>query len=162
VKCLECGAEPAEAQPFCGRCGAPTGMPAADPVPPRNRRPRIIAVAAVAAVGCLVIATIIISGRPSMSSRPRASARPVAPATSTATVRWTYDTGDGGEIRPAVAGGTVYVGSDDGTIYALDAATGRLRWTYTTGDSVGPSPAAAADTVYIGNDNGTVDALRAP
>lgn len=32
--------------------------------------------------------------------------------------------------QPAVAGGTVFVGSHDGTVYALDAKTGCVRWTY--------------------------------
>lgn len=34
---------------------------------------------------------------------------------------------------PVVAGGTVYIGSRDGAIYALDAATGRQRWRFQTG-----------------------------
>ena len=32
--------------------------------------------------------------------------------------------------QPTVAGGTVFVGSQNGTVYALDAKTGCLRWTY--------------------------------
>jgi polyvinyl alcohol dehydrogenase (cytochrome) len=32
--------------------------------------------------------------------------------------------------QPTVAGGTVFVGSQNGTIYALDAETGCVRWTY--------------------------------
>jgi len=32
--------------------------------------------------------------------------------------------------QPTVAGGTVFVGSQNGTIYALDAKTGCVRWTY--------------------------------
>jgi len=52
-----------------------------------------------------------------------------------ASARWTYDTG-AGVIRPAVAGGTVYIGSDDGTVDALAAATGPLRWAYTNAGSL--------------------------
>ena len=33
----------------------------------------------------------------------------------------------------AVASGVVYVGSDDGNVYALNAGTGALLWKYTTG-----------------------------
>jgi outer membrane protein assembly factor BamB len=127
--------------------------------------------AAGVAVACLVTAITIISGRPGTSSRPRASATPTTPATPSASVRWTYDTG-GGVIRPAVAGGTVYIASDDGTVTALDAATGRLRWTYTprswisselgTGweTYVVSGPAVAGGTVCISGD-GTVFALDA-
>ena len=32
--------------------------------------------------------------------------------------------------QPTVAGGTVFVGSQNGTVYALDAKTGCLRWTF--------------------------------
>ena len=52
----------------------------------------------------------------------------------------------------------------DGTVYALDAATGRLRWAYTTAGSVDSSPAVAGGTVYVGGvdgDDGTVYALDA-
>ena len=58
-----------------------------------------------------------------------------------------------------MAGGTVYIGSDDHKVYALDAATGRLRWAYYTGSSVDSSPAVAGGTVYVGSDNETVYAL---
>ena len=34
---------------------------------------------------------------------------------------------------PAVVGGFVYIGSDDGHVYALNAATGAKIWTYPTG-----------------------------
>ena len=36
---------------------------------------------------------------------------------------------------PAVANGVVYVGSFDGNIYALNAATGATLWSYSTGAS---------------------------
>ena len=50
-----------------------------------------------------------------------------------------------------MAGGTVYVGSGDSKVYALDAATGRPRWTYTTGGPVFAGPAVAGGTVYVGS-----------
>ena len=34
--------------------------------------------------------------------------------------RWRYETGVGVESSPAVVDGVVYVGSDDGYLYALD------------------------------------------
>lgn len=37
---------------------------------------------------------------------------------------WSYKTGNSVESTPAVANGGVYVGSNDGCIYALDADTG--------------------------------------
>ncbi len=52
---------------------------------------------------------------------------------------------------PTISGGTVYVGSGDGAVYALAADTGALRWKFKTGDVVHASPAVAEHTVYIGS-----------
>ena len=41
---------------------------------------------------------------------------------ATGHLRWTYTTGDQVDSGPAVAGGTVYIGSTDYTVYALKAA----------------------------------------
>jgi outer membrane protein assembly factor BamB len=60
-----------------------------------------------------------------------------------------------------VADGTVYVGSWDHKVYALNAANGHLAWTYTTGDEVQASPAVAHGTVYVGSWDDSIYALRA-
>ncbi|HEU5478572.1 MAG TPA: PQQ-binding-like beta-propeller repeat protein [Candidatus Tumulicola sp.] len=52
---------------------------------------------------------------------------------------------------PAVARGTVYIGSGDHFVYALDAASGALRWRVRTGNVVHASPAVSNGTVYIGS-----------
>lgn len=52
---------------------------------------------------------------------------------------------------PAIDANTVYVGSGDGNIYALDAASGALRWKFRTGNVVHASPAIANGMVYIGS-----------
>jgi outer membrane protein assembly factor BamB len=143
VRCLECGAETAETGQSCGRCGAPIGMPTAD-APSGDlrsgsasraiwRRPGIIAVAAGVAVAGLVTANTIISRETGTSSRPSAS------GTSSASARWIDDTGYY-DTRPVVAGGTVYIGNEIGTVCALDAATGRLRWAYTAGSYLASGP----------------------
>lgn len=51
---------------------------------------------------------------------------------------------------PAVWNGTVYFGSSDGNVYAVNASTGSLRWKFKTGDVVHSSPAVVGGTVYIG------------
>jgi outer membrane protein assembly factor BamB len=52
---------------------------------------------------------------------------------------------------PAVVAGTVYFGSGDGNVYALDAHTGQLKWKFATGDVVHASPAIADGMVFLGS-----------
>ena len=52
---------------------------------------------------------------------------------------------------PTISEDTLYVGSGDGNVYALDAASGALRWKFHTGDVVHASPAIANGLVYIGS-----------
>ena len=70
----------------------------------------------------------------------------------TGEVRWICHTGPSKVYsRPAVVGGTVYVGVDSRSgVLAIDAATGQdIRWTFPTGDGVVSGIVVAADTVYF-------------
>jgi outer membrane protein assembly factor BamB len=58
-----------------------------------------------------------------------------------------------------VAKGVVFVGSNDGNVYALNAATGTQLWSFTTGGSVGSSPAVANGAVYVGSNDGNLYAF---
>lgn len=62
---------------------------------------------------------------------------------------------------PTVANGTVYIGSGDQNVYALDAATGALKWSFATGDVVHASPAVANGLVYVGSWDRNVYAIDA-
>ena len=59
----------------------------------------------------------------------------------------------------AVASGVVYVGSDDGNVYALNASTGALLWQYSI--AAESSPAVASGVVYVSSEDGCVYALNA-
>jgi outer membrane protein assembly factor BamB len=77
---------------------------------------------------------------------------------------WTASTGGAVESSPAVEMlkyRTVYVGSDDGKLYAFDATLGTLEWTGATGGPVRSSPAVAGDLVYVGSDDGKLYAFDA-
>ncbi len=72
--------------------------------------------------------------------------------------------------QPLVAGDTVFVGSQDGTIYALDLATGCARWTYQAESEVRSSLSidiadgrvdGDAPRVYFGDFDGWVYAVDA-
>lgn len=60
---------------------------------------------------------------------------------------------------PAVTNDTVYVGSSDGNLYAVDANNGDERWRFATGGSVYSSPVVVNDRIYVGSTDGRVYAL---
>ena len=58
---------------------------------------------------------------------------PRTTVSDTGRMEWRYETGRGVWSSPAVGSdGTVYVGSDDGYLYAINPA-GTLKWSYQTG-----------------------------
>ncbi|MCS7119765.1 MAG: PQQ-binding-like beta-propeller repeat protein [Nitrososphaerota archaeon] len=74
---------------------------------------------------------------------------------------WTFRTG--GPIRSgvAVAGGIVYVGSDDNCLYAINLTTGEQLWKFETGHDVRSDPAVADGMVYFGSRDRTFYCLNA-
>ena len=57
--------------------------------------------------------------------------------------------------------GTIYIGSDDGTLYAINPNTGDKKWTYNIGNSLFGSPSIASDgTIYVVNNNGNLYAIN--
>src|SRR4051794_36091139 len=68
------------------------------------------------------------------------------------TLLWSYSTGGSIASSPALAAdGTIYVGSSDGNLYALNT-NGTVRWQYPTGGEVRSSPSVAPDgTIYVGS-----------
>jgi outer membrane protein assembly factor BamB len=71
-----------------------------------------------------------------------------------------FPTGDDIESSPAVgADGTIYVGSNDGNLYAV-RPDGTQRWRYPTGGRVRSSPALGVDgTIYVGSDDDYLHAV---
>lgn len=63
-------------------------------------------------------------------------------------------------FHPVVADGKVFYGSSaDGTVRALDAATGEERWVFFTGAPVRCAPAVWRDRLIVGSDDGYLYAL---
>jgi outer membrane protein assembly factor BamB len=62
---------------------------------------------------------------------------------------------------PVVAGGTLFVGSDNHSVYALDTGTGEVCWRFVTGGEVWSSPAWWQGRLYTGSQDGWVYCLRA-
>lgn len=77
------------------------------------------------------------------------------------TVDWTFEAGGQIWSSPVVSEGLVYIGSGDGNLYAIDAATGDEAWRYETDRRVEGTAAVARDTVYFGSFDRHVYALDA-
>ena len=85
--------------------------------------------------------------------------------TSAGTQRWTYMPGGPMSSSPALSadGATVYFGSYDHRLHAVNTANGQQRWAYDLGDEVrASSPLVASDgSIYIGCYDGRVHAVNA-
>ncbi|MBI1371613.1 MAG: PQQ-binding-like beta-propeller repeat protein [Phycisphaera sp.] len=76
-------------------------------------------------------------------------------------LKWTFKTGDGIKSSPVISFGKVYIGSDDGSVYALDQKTGRKVWSFKTEDAVEAPPTVHGSRLYVGSDDGEVYCLDA-
>lgn len=76
-------------------------------------------------------------------------------------IKWQFHTNGQVLSSPAIAGGTLYVGSSDHNLYALDAATGAFRWKFKTDGRITSSPAVSAGVVYFGSFDSTFYAVDA-
>ncbi len=76
-------------------------------------------------------------------------------------IAWEFKTGERVLSSPVVAEGTVYVGSNDHLVHAIDAKSGREIWKFQTDANVNGSPACANGMVYILSLDGNAYALEA-
>src|SRR5436305_1369667 len=77
------------------------------------------------------------------------------------TVTWTFTTGNEVNSSPAIGvDGTIYVGSRDHRLYAIDR-DGTKKWEFVTGDWVDSSPAiGTGGTIYVGSLDAKVYAIN--
>ena len=73
---------------------------------------------------------------------------------------WTVTTQARVESSPAIAGGRVFVGSNDGRFYVLNLATGAKLWEFTAGAPLSASPAIAGGRIVIGSQDGRLYCFR--
>lgn len=83
-------------------------------------------------------------------------------------LRWAFGFPDATSAwsQPTVAGGRVFVGSQNGTVYALDAKTGCVRWVFTAQGGVRTAPTfgsrdLAGYTLFFGDTGANVYAVDA-
>lgn len=72
-----------------------------------------------------------------------------APVTNFNQLKWKFQTKGTVFSSPALVGDTLYIGSGDHNLYAINAATGAQKWVFKTGSGVASSPAVANRTVYF-------------
>jgi outer membrane protein assembly factor BamB len=73
---------------------------------------------------------------------------------------WTVKTGGKIFSSPVVLKNTVYVGSEDGYVYAIDATTGKESWKFKTQGAVHSTPALHAGNLYVGSFDGSYYCLN--
>jgi outer membrane protein assembly factor BamB len=74
---------------------------------------------------------------------------------------WRFEAAGRFVAAPRVSGATVYAGSSDGILYAVDVASGRERWRHAAGEEVGTTPVVANGVVYVATLQDTLLALDA-
>nr|MBF6592195.1 toll/interleukin-1 receptor domain-containing protein [Ktedonobacterales bacterium] len=74
---------------------------------------------------------------------------------------WRYQTGKSVSATPVVSNGLVYTGSQDATLYALDASTGKAVWTFQAKGGIQAGALVANGLLYTGCEEGTFYALNA-
>ena len=81
---------------------------------------------------------------------------------SNGTKLWEFSTSNLIPGSPAIGqDGTVYIGSYNRRLYALDGETGALKWSFNAGSKVYSSPAVAPDgTVYVGTSGNKLLAIN--
>jgi len=84
-----------------------------------------------------------------------------AMAARTGKLIWTFRGGGPFETSPLVIGRTLYAGSWDHKLYAIDIYSGKARWTFTADGEVNSSPAYSGGRIYFGTDAGSLYALDA-
>jgi len=80
----------------------------------------------------------------------------VAPVTPNLLWNYTTDfippsnpTREGIPSSPIIADGYLYIGTEYGNVYCLNASSGERVWSYSTGATVNPSAAVAGGYVYV-------------
>ncbi len=83
------------------------------------------------------------------------------PSGSAVAVNWSYPTSGGVQGGVAVGvDGTVYVGSNDQSVYALNPQQGYPLWSYQTTGPITTTPAIDGDMLFVGSKDGKLYAVR--
>ena len=89
-------------------------------------------------------------GQPSLSG--------VSPASLEGNLKeaWVFKAEWGIKSSAAIVGGQVFIGCDDGHLFALDLETGEKKWAFKTEGAVESSPLVLGDGVFVGSADGAL------
>src|SRR5688500_19620738 len=73
---------------------------------------------------------------------------------------WTFKTSGPVKSSPAIVDGKVFVGSNDGHLYALNLDSGQKVWAFKTEGEVESSPLVLDGVVYVGSTDGSLYAVN--
>lgn len=78
-------------------------------------------------------------------------------------LKWAFGLGETSAARaqPSIDGRQLFVGSEAGTVYSLDARTGCIYWTFQAEGSVTAAPSIASGSLYFGDQRANAYALDA-
>jgi outer membrane protein assembly factor BamB len=87
--------------------------------------------------------------------------RVAAVSANTGHIRWSRNLPSRAESSPLLDHGRLYFGSEDGTVYALDASNGHTKWTYRANGAVkGALALDDSGRLFFGDYGGHVTAIR--
>ncbi|MGA1867297.1 MAG: PQQ-binding-like beta-propeller repeat protein [bacterium] len=72
---------------------------------------------------------------------------------------WSKKIGEQIQSSPVIAHGRIYIGSDNGKVYALSITNGETVWEFSSGDMIEASPLIIDHTLFIGSLGGTLYSL---
>ncbi|HEY7347278.1 MAG TPA: serine/threonine-protein kinase [Ktedonobacterales bacterium] len=97
--------------------------------------------------------------RPGTGRAQGAFGQASAPAPSP-TLLWSFKTEEEVRSSPALAHNTIYIGSYDYNLYALDAGTGAFKWKFPTEAGICVTPACVGDLVIVGSEDHEIYAIN--
>jgi eukaryotic-like serine/threonine-protein kinase len=76
-------------------------------------------------------------------------------------LQWQFKLGSATKSSAAISDGRVFIGADDGLVYAIDFSNGQKVWTFKTGGPIESSPLVLNGKVYVGSSDNFLYALNA-
>ncbi|MFW6437530.1 MAG: PQQ-binding-like beta-propeller repeat protein [Armatimonadota bacterium] len=78
---------------------------------------------------------------------------------TTGMLLWEQTAGDDVLSSPAIADGTLYVGTRDNSLLAINTQNGSIQWRFRTAGAIDTPPVIAYGTIYFGSDGNRLTAL---